>query len=58
LKKQFDVREAVRDFAPCLLEIWSHIAGFESKPDYALRGHGLFEDRSLAFCLLPLAFGS
>jgi serine/threonine protein kinase len=36
MKKRFDVREAVQDLSPRLLDIWSHIAGlgFESEPDY------------------------
>jgi hypothetical protein len=37
MKNKFDVREAVQDIAPRLLEVWQHIAGlsFESDPDYA-----------------------
>jgi hypothetical protein len=36
MKNQFDVREAVQDFAPRLFDIWRHIAAlrFEDEPDY------------------------
>jgi hypothetical protein len=36
MKNQFDVREAVQEFAPQLFEIWRHIVGlrFEDEPDY------------------------
>jgi hypothetical protein len=38
MKTNFDVREAVQEISPRLIEIWQHIAGlaFDSDPDYEM----------------------
>jgi hypothetical protein len=38
MKRRFDVRDAVRDLAPRLADVWAHIAdlAFDAEPDYAL----------------------